>query len=1084
MDYSIPLTRTKILVPRHRADILSRQRLLTQLDELMDNRLIIIAAPAGYGKTSLLIDYVNKCQMPVCWLTVDDLDRDPQRFIAHFIAAVQMQYPDFGKTSLPALQSMSQDKINLDALVSLIVNDAYDTISEHFAVVIDDYHLIEDSRDINYLLDRFLLMVDENAHIIISSRRLLPLPDMPLLVARSMVGGLGFEDLAFRNEEIQNLYLQNFKLTISERDANALANLTEGWITGLILSTQVVNGRVTTRFQAYPVTGVGLYDYLAQQVLDLQTDQLKQFLYRASLLEEFDANLCAEVIGQALGIQEDWMRLMEELQRNNLFVLPVVEEQIWLRFHHLFRDFLQNRMLREFPDEARKIQLRLAEYYQNLGEWERAYQVYERMGNNEFIARMIESAGPILVAHGRLLTLQHWLEQLPENLLDKSPALVSIQGVAKVMLGDTRDGLELLDHALALLKTDEDLALKTHTLVRRSSAFRMVGEYRLALEDANRAIQLTDNHADLSMIRASAFHSKGSVLHYLGNLVDSLTWLGRAKDEFRKINDEDSSVKVSMEIAMVSRYLGNFKTAEEIYRESLAYYQSTGNIVWQANLLNNLGVLHTLAGEYEVALIELERSIQYAKMGGYVRLEAYALTSLGDLFKDLRAFKEAGEAYQKARDAVRQMSDQFLKFYLMLVESEMEILRGHVRRAEEPLLLAQKMVAEAGSDYEKNLISLAESRLAYLKKEYDHALDLLLPAQAYFEKEGHHVESIRCLFLLESTYLQLGRFSEASDLLGRINPVIESQELQNVMAASGEPLLSIFSENALPEKITEKIQPLQRLLEQYSKRLPGLRKQLRRQSRIVPLSPPELSIKTFGKIQISLGDHVISGTEWKAQSARDMLLLLLLHPEGMTKEQVGAQFWPESTPAELKLRFKNLIYRLRHAAGKDVVLFDDETYYFNHALDYEADFEVFRRELALAEAQSDIHEKIEHLTSAVRLYRGDFLPEIEDEWAATERAWFSQQYRDALSRLIKLLMENGQFEPALGFVQIALQADPTDETVHRQAMRIHASLGNLAAVVKQYEQCCAELITEFGDQAEPSAQTQSLFEILTRQKRR
>ena len=268
MDYSIPLTRTKILVPRHRADILSRQRLLTQLDELMDNRLIIIAAPAGYGKTSLLIDYVNKCQMPVCWLTVDDLDRDPQRFIAHFIAAVQMQYPDFGKTSLPALQSMSQDKINLDALVSLIVNDAYDTISEHFAVVIDDYHLIEDSRDINYLLDRFLLMVDENAHIIISSRRLLPLPDMPLLVARSMVGGLGFEDLAFRNEEIQNLYLQNFKLTISERDANALANLTEGWITGLILSTQVVNGRVTTRLQAYPVTGVGLYDYLAQQVLD------------------------------------------------------------------------------------------------------------------------------------------------------------------------------------------------------------------------------------------------------------------------------------------------------------------------------------------------------------------------------------------------------------------------------------------------------------------------------------------------------------------------------------------------------------------------------------------------------------------------------------------------------------------------------------------------------------------------------------------------------------------------------------------------------------------------------------------------
>ncbi len=390
MDITIPITRTKIIIPRRRADLLSRARLIEQLDEMSDNRLMIIAAPAGYGKTSLLVDFVHHTEMPVCWLSLDDLDNDPQRFIGHFIASIKAAFPDFGNTCISALQSMQQDRLNLDALVSLIVNDAFEAIGEHFLIVVDDYHLVENNRDINYFINRFLLLVDENCHLVISSRRLLPLPDMPLLVARSMVGGLGFEELAFQAEEIKNYYLQNYKLSLSDKEADDLAQLTEGWITGLILSTQVNNGKVSTRFQAKNVSGVGLYEYLAQQVLDHQSADLKQFLCRTSLLEEFDADLCREVLGKALHIDADWQTLMDAVQRNNLFVLPVIEDRIWLRYHHLFRDFLQNKILRENPEEARAIQMELAEYYQRTGDWDRAYQIYERIGNKDLIAKMLE----------------------------------------------------------------------------------------------------------------------------------------------------------------------------------------------------------------------------------------------------------------------------------------------------------------------------------------------------------------------------------------------------------------------------------------------------------------------------------------------------------------------------------------------------------------------------------------------------------------------------------------------------------------------------------------------------------------------
>ena len=144
MDPRIPVINTKIVVPRRRADLLSRQRLIDLLNELLELKLVIVAAPAGYGKTSLLVDYFAASGLPPCWLSLDPLDQDIPRFLAHFIACIRARFPRFGKVSLGVLQNTDQDQLNLDALVAVIANDAYQNISEHFAVVIDDYHLVEE----------------------------------------------------------------------------------------------------------------------------------------------------------------------------------------------------------------------------------------------------------------------------------------------------------------------------------------------------------------------------------------------------------------------------------------------------------------------------------------------------------------------------------------------------------------------------------------------------------------------------------------------------------------------------------------------------------------------------------------------------------------------------------------------------------------------------------------------------------------------------------------------------------------------------------------------------------------------------
>ncbi len=1082
-ELSIPITRTKVILPRRRADLLTRQRLISYLDDLSENRLVIVAAPAGYGKTSLLVDFAHQNPMPVCWLSLDAMDAEPQRFVAAFIAALQSVFPQFGRNSIPALNGMPQERLNLETLVSLIVNDIYETIDEHFILVIDDYHLVENVQEINYFINRFLLLADENCHVFISSRRLLPLADMPLLVARSMVGGIGFEELAFQPEEIRNLYLQNFGITLSEQQVEDLSRLTEGWITGLILSTQVENGQLSTRFQAKKVSGVSIYDYLAQQVLEQQRDELKKFLYRTSLFEEFDTRICEEVLGKGLNLHADWQSLMDEVQRNNLFVLPVIEEdRIWLRYHHLFRDFLQNRLLKENPEEAQRILDRLSGYYQEVGEWERAYHIYERLGDKEAKARLIERAGAIMVSRGRILTLQSWLEDLPSLYIERSPLLLSLQGVVRVMLGDVRSGIESFNLSLGLCKEDEP-ALYGHTLIRRSGAYRMQGDYIHALEDAEKALDVLTQIPGERQLFATALHAKGTVLHYLGKINESLTWLIRARDIFFDLGDEESAAKVAMEIAMVYRYLGNLEHAEKIYKDALFYYQSSGNIIWQANLLNNLGVLHSLAGLYESALEELEKAIQYARLGGYSRLEAYALTSLGDLFKDVGALREAEQAYQKATPLTQQIEDQFLRFYLTLAKSDLLLIREQIQEAENGLIAAWQSAADAGSLYEEALCKWISGKIAILKEDWDTARRNLEEAENYFSLERHHVEAIRCRMLLLAVYARLRNESELRKYLELLLPVAQDVKFHHLIGSSGEPLGRIFQDEVgLSEDIRVLSAPFLKVIRQHNRHLPNARKQLRQKSQEVPVSPPELTILTLGRIQISLGDHIITGMEWRSQTARDLMLLLMLHPEGLTKEQVGLIFWPDISAGELKIRFKNTIYRLRHAAGKDVVVFEDDIYYFNRAMDYEADFETFNREIQLAGLARKPEQEIQHYRRAVELYKGEFLPEITEEWVLVERERLHQKYITALKRLAELYLETLQPVESLVFANQYLQFDPINESVHQLIMRCYASMGNMNMVIKQYQMLSYRLEKELGSQ--PSPQTISLFDLLTRSRRK
>ena len=265
-------------------------------------------------------------------------------------------------------------------------------------------------------------------------------------------------------------------------------------------------------------------------------------------------------------------------------------------------------------------------------------------------------------------------------------------------------------------------------------------------------------------------------------------------------------------------------------------------------------------------------------------------------------------------------------------------------------------------------------------------------------------------------------------------------------------------------------------IDRFEQHLPELIRQLRRKGTAVPTAPPRLTIRSLGRTQVKQNDRLIPGSEWRQFSARDILFLLLAYPEGLNKEQIGLICWPDSSPGELKLRFKNAIYRLRHAVGANVICFENNIYRFNHDLNYAYDVELFQNEIVLADQSDEADKKIAHYKSALRLYKGVYLPEIEGSWVLAERQRLEDAFFKALLKIATIHLDNNQFDLALKHCQHSLDIFPEYEEAHYLAMQIYEKMGNKAAAIRQYETCRRTLLEDYG--ASPSDQTRALYEKL------
>ena len=444
------LLATKLQVPRSRPGLVTRRRLADQLEEGLNRGLVLVAAPAGYGKSVLLSEWVRGMAQPVAWLSLDGGDNDPVRFWRHVLAALDVVRPGMAERLGPLAGPPAP--LAYDALVSALINDVVaDPGLPDVLLVLDDYHLI--SSDTLQASVRFLLAHrPPQLRIVLASRS-----DPPLGLARYRGRGELAEvraaDLRFNVDEAAEL-LRQVSADLDLPSAAALAERTEGWAVGLQLAALSLRTQPDVARFVAAFTGSHRYvlDYLTEEVLGRQREDLRNFLLETSVLERLNGSLCHAVTGR-----DDSQELLEEVDRSGLFVVQLDDVRGWWRYHHLFADLLRTR-LEQDPEHARRLHRNAARWYEQHRLPDPAIRHALAAGELEWAARLVEEHfDTVFNLRGEQATIQSWLPALPEDLVRSRPRLLLAQAQMASMRGDLQAMEPLLDAAERVIgRADEE----------------------------------------------------------------------------------------------------------------------------------------------------------------------------------------------------------------------------------------------------------------------------------------------------------------------------------------------------------------------------------------------------------------------------------------------------------------------------------------------------------------------------------------------------------------------------------------------------------------------------------------------------
>jgi LuxR family maltose regulon positive regulatory protein len=866
------LLTTKLFIPPTRPELVSRPRLITLLTRGLNRKLTLISAPAGFGKTTLVTEWLdklrgdanneNQIKYRIAWLSLEDDDNDLVRFLFYFIAALNRavgQDGAFGKAALSML--LSPQPAPVESILTSIINE-FDVVEDKYIFVLDDYHVIE-TEPVDNALNFLIEHLPPQIHLVITTRED-PRLTLPSLRAKNQLTELRAADLRFTTTEASAFLNQVMDLNLSDENIAALEAHTEGWITGLQLAALALQGismqgrTDASRFvQSFTGNHRFVLDYLVEEVLQGQPEYIHRFLLQTSILERLNASLCEAVTEQAKS-----RSILETLERGNLFVIPLDDRREWYRYHHLFTEVLKIHLLEQLPDQVFDLHQRASVWYEQNDMTAEAIHHSLAAEDWERAAGLIELAHPAMDRNYQSAAWLSWAKALPEDLICTRPVLCVDIAWALLDSGEIEACEARLQDAEGWLGAKDDMrgfvvdevqfrSLPASIATARAYRSLALGDVSGAVKYAQRALILTPE--DDSIQHLQALSLLGVAQYTSGDLATAESSLADLHTNLKKSGDIIALIGITYLLADIRVALGRLHEAEYSYQQALqlATAQREPPPVGTSDLYRGLSELSCEWGNLAAAagcLQTAKRLGDQAALTDWQHRLCVAQARLkevqGDWDSSLTLLDEAEQVYiQSPLPDVRPVPAMRARIWIkqgrlgealtwkrargLSVDDDLSYLREF-----EHITLARLLVAQYSRDRTDEIIREA---LALLSR--------LLQAA---ESGGRSGSVIEILVVQALAHQVQGDISKASEILARALTLAEPQGYVRIFVEEGEPMMVLLREATKRGTVPNYVRQLQASFENYEGKILAVTQPL-----IEPLSERELEVLRMLKSELS-----------------------------------------------------------------------------------------------------------------------------------------------------------------------------------------------------------------------------------------
>lgn len=1108
----------KLQSPHLGNGIIERSRLLSELRTYKERKVTCVIAPAGYGKTVFIKQFVSSIKVPVVWYQLDSFDNDPVQFFSYLICGLSTSIPGL-HLNIPELGSegIKTDKKYYNLMASMI-NELESKADKGLVVVFDDFHLITEPEILEFM-DYFLNYIPRTVHVILSGRYQ-PKLQLLRLKASGNIMEINQQNLEFNLSEIRALFYQENEKYPDEEFINTL----NGWALGLSL-VRLALGRSwnsTADLIMFKAKNE-IFNYFSNELLKSIPQEIQEFLIFTSVLEILTPESCNYMLDL-----QDAAKKLEYIEKRNLFIVATGSVgNISYRYHHVFKEFLLNQLAEKRTKTFRKA----GRYYQENGMCEQAVACFISADDYGLLAETIERSGQLMLQQGRLRTVERWLQYLHDRNYLNSPQLILIQGAWFSYMGKFAEAEQWIERAIALFQTNMDNTGLCQAIIHQSRIMRYRGSINdsLSLLDS---MTLKFDEVPTSYY-LEAMTEKVFSLWLKGNIKDAIAVAEATFAVSKNHSAEKTMSRLLAYMAVINYILGDYSKAIKHYE--MIRQECTNNL--DANALGLAGLfiakLWRDRGEPDKALQMLKEAIDRKQCLG-IKEELHILYfNMGIFYLDLHDRQKAEIYFETAVEQFKETGGKQDYYVLMIQAVKSALLKDVQADHLEFEILIEEAVRSLRSNSDFFLVFASTFFIiGYMRRGMmDHAENLLDEILFLSERIGmkqsiavlsglkagimaHQASAqtnlpyiIRCL--KDAAYEQyIQSFLTFPELwislsLGiqhDIEPEFTGQIIRR-LGARATPMLIEMLRNDQSAVRVRAIRLLQevadaKVCQELSKLFFDRDENIRKSAQLVLLSTKQLSgqsfepvwvegqtklfISCFGTFNVYTINDWDNPVKWRTAKAKE-LFAYLVHQRGKSvcKEEIITDLWSETAIEQVSGLLHTNIYYLRQllkSCGLENNLIYSQGKYKMDLAGVVCDAVIFNNIFVNTRASID-PATVLSLQEAVSLYQGEYFAGQDWTWNNNVSEFYGKSCLSMLKEIVNYYLGEEKFQKAKGWLEAILKISPLEEEAYLTLMQVFAEMGDRIGVERKYRELCKVLNEELG--IEPDQRAKDLYHQLS-----